>query len=328
MALLIDKYGRTLNYLRLSVTDRCNFRCYYCMPEEGVNFAARKDLLTWSEMHTLCEVFCHLGVSKIRITGGEPFIRKGIIPFLQQLSVVPGLDEITITTNGTLLQNHLPALRAMGIRKVNLSLDSLDRSRFFGITRRDSFEEVYAGIFALLDAGFEVKLNCVLAANKNTQDIIPFIELTRLHPLSVRFLEEMPFNGSSHFDSGNWSHRHILAHIEAHYPQIQTLENGPNSTSVNYQVPGYRGSFGIIPSFSRTFCGTCNRIRLSATGELRTCLYGAPAANLRDVLRSGATLAELETVITDAVANRYANGYEAEAANQKTVHDSMSVLGG
>jgi cyclic pyranopterin phosphate synthase len=328
MGQLTDKYGRTLNYLRLSVTDRCNFRCYYCMPEEGVNFAARKDLLTFEEMQTLCEVFCHLGVSKIRITGGEPFVRNGIMPFLQKLSVVPGLDEITITTNGTLLQKQIPALKAMGIRKVNLSLDSLDRARFFGITRRDSFEEVYAGIFSLLENGFEVKLNCVLAANKNTQDIIPFIELTKQHSLSVRFLEEMPFNGSSHFDDGNWNYLDILNHIKAHYPQLQTLENEPNSTSINFQLPGYQGTFGIIPSFSRTFCGTCNRIRLSATGELRTCLYGAPVVNLRDVLRNGATLAGLEQVIIDAVANRYLNGYEAEAANQKSVHDSMSVLGG
>lgn len=329
MRQLIDKYGRTLNYLRLSVTDRCNFRCYYCMPEEGVNFAARKDLLSFDEMHTLCEVFCHLGVSKIRITGGEPFVRNGIMPFLQKISTLTGLDEITITTNGTLLQQHIPALKTMGIRKVNLSLDSLNQERFFAITRRDRFKEVYAGIFNLLQNNFDVKLNCVLAANKNTQDIIPFIELTRQYPLAVRFLEEMPFNGSSQFDDHNWNHQDIFNYIQLAYPQLVKLDNEPNSTSVNYKIPGYLGSFGIIPSFSRTFCGTCNRIRLSATGELRTCLYGAPVANLRDVLRQeGATLQELENVIMDAVANRFLNGYEAEAANPKTVHDSMSVLGG
>lgn len=328
MTQLTDKYGRTLNYLRLSVTDRCNFRCYYCMPEEGVNFAARKDLLTFDEMHTLCEVFCHLGVSKIRITGGEPFVRNGIMPFLQKISLLQGLDEITITTNGTLLQKQIPALKAMGIRKVNLSLDSLNRARFLAITRRDSFEEVYAGIFNLLQNGFEVKLNCVLSANKNTQDIIPFIELTKSHSLTVRFLEEMPFNGSSKFDDHNWNYQDILQYIQTHYSQIEPLQNEPNATSINYKISGYQGSFGIIPSFSRTFCGTCNRIRLSATGELRTCLYGAPAANLRDILRQGATLHELENIIINVVANRYINGYEAEAANQKTIHDSMSVLGG
>jgi molybdenum cofactor biosynthesis protein A len=328
MKQLTDKYGRTLNYLRLSVTDRCNFRCYYCMPEEGLKFTSPKNLLTFEEMHTLCEVFCHLGVSKIRITGGEPFVRNGIVSFLQKISVLKGLDEITITTNGTLLQQHIPALKAMGIRKVNLSLDSLNQARFFAITRRDSFQEVYAGIFNLLENGFEVKLNCVLAANKNTDDIIPFIELTKQYPLAVRFLEEMPFNGSSQFNDHNWNYQDILNHIKKNYSHIEVLENEPNSTSVNYKIPGYQGSFGIIPSFSRTFCGTCNRIRLSATGELRTCLYGAPAANLRDVLRQGATLQELENVIINAVAQRYLNGYEAEAANQKTVHDSMSVLGG
>ena len=138
----------------------------------------------------------------------------------------------------------------------------------------------------------------------------------------------MPFNGSSQFDDHNWNYQDIFHHIQSHYPQIETLENEPNSTSVNYKIPGYQGSFGIIPSFTRTFCGTCNRIRLSATGELRTCLYGAPAANLRDILRQGATLDEVEDIIQNAVARRYQNGYEAEAANQKTVHDSMSVLGG
>lgn len=298
------------------------------MPEEGVHFAARKDLLTFEEMHTLCEVFTHLGVSKIRITGGEPFVRNGIAPFLKKISVLQGLEEITITTNGTLLHQHIPALKSMGIRKINLSLDSLNRARFFAITRRDSFNEVYAGIFNLLDNGFEVKLNCVLAADKNTMDIIPFIELTKQHSLVVRFLEEMPFNGSSQFDIANWNHRDIYNHIQAAYPHIQLLPNTPHSTSVNYKIPGYQGSFGIIPSFSRTFCGTCNRIRLSATGELRTCLYGAPAMNLRDVLRSGATRVEVEEVILNAVANRYADGFEAEAANPKAVHDSMSVLGG
>ncbi len=298
------------------------------MPEEGVQFAPRHHLLSFEEMSTLCEVFCHLGVSKIRITGGEPFVRNGIVPFLQKISALPGLDEITVTTNGTLLQQHIPALKAMGIRKVNLSLDSLNQARFFAITRRDSFNEVYAGIFNLLENNFEVKLNCVLAADKNTGEIIPFIELTKRYPLSVRFLEEMPFNGSSRFDDNNWNYQDIFHHIQANYPQIEKLENEPNSTSVNYKIPGYRGSFGIIPSFSRTFCGTCNRIRLSATGELRTCLYGAPAANLRDVLRQGATSHELENVIINAVANRFADGYEAEAANQKSVHDSMSVLGG
>ena len=325
---LVDKYGRTLNYLRLSVTDRCNFRCYYCMPEEGMNFAARHELLSFEELYQLSALFCKLGVRKIRITGGEPFVRAGILPFLERLSTIERLDEITITTNGTLLEKHLPALKKMGIRKINLSLDSLSRERFFQITRRDQFEEVYAGIFKMLDAGFEVKLNCVLAAHKNVQDILPFIELTKNNPLTVRFLEEMPFNGSENFDIKNWNYQDIHRYISSHYPEMISLPGEVTSTSVNYRIPGYQGAFGIIPSFSRTFCGTCNRIRLSALGELRTCLYGAPAANLRDALRLGMPEDELADVIENAVSNRARDGYDAEENNKNGVHQSMSVLGG
>lgn len=327
MSVLTDRYGRTLNYLRLSVTDRCNFRCYYCMPEEGVGFAPKAKLLTFDEMHTLCRIFTASGVSKIRITGGEPFVRAGLMPFLEGLSSLDGLDEIVITTNGTLIERHLQKLLQLGIRKINLSLDSLSRERFFHITRRDAFEEILASVYTMLDAGFELKLNCVVAAGKNTEDIIPFIELTKNLPVVVRFLEEMPFNGGDHQYVATWTHTDILRRIHEHYPQLTPLDAAPESTSVNYSIPGYTGSFGIIPSFSRTFCGACNRIRLSATGELRTCLYGPAAINLRDVLRSGASDAEIIEVIMVAIAAREPDGFAAEAANA-AVHHSMSLLGG
>jgi molybdenum cofactor biosynthesis protein A len=325
---LIDKYGRQLNYLRLSVTDRCNLRCYYCMPEEGMHFVPRKDLLSFDEMYLLTAIFCSLGVSKVRITGGEPFVRNGIMPFLENISTLEGLDEINITTNATLTGRYIQQLKAAGIRKINISLDTLDSQRFYAITRRDSFDTVYNTIFTLLNEGFEIKLNCVLSASKNVDDIIPFIELTKAHPLSVRFLEEMPFNGSATFEDVNWSYKDIYNHISQHYDEVITLENKPNSTSLNYAIPGYKGTFGIIPAFSRTFCGTCNRIRLSATGELRTCLYGAPAANLRDALRNGADEEGIKEIIMQAVSGRLRDGFAAEAMNMKTIHDSMSVLGG
>jgi len=325
---LIDKYGRQLNYLRLSVTDRCNLRCYYCMPEEGMQFASRKDLLSFEEMYLLVAIFCSLGLSKVRITGGEPFVRNGIMPFLENISTLEGLDEITITTNATLTGKYIQQLKAIGIRKINISLDSLDKERFYAITRRDSFNTVYNTIFTLLNEGFDIKLNCVLSASKNVDDIIPFIELTKAYPLSVRFLEEMPFNGSDSFEDVNWNYKDIYNHISQHYDEVFTLENGTSSTSINYAIPGYKGTFGIIPAFSRTFCGTCNRIRLSATGELRTCLYGAPAANLRDDLRSGADEEAIQDIILEAVSGRLRDGFAAEAMNMKTVHDSMSVLGG
>ena len=291
-------------------------------------FAKRHELLSFDELQYLSEVFCGLGVNKIRITGGEPFVRKGIMPFLKQLSTISDLSEIVITTNATLIDEYIEGLLQTRIRKINVSLDALDANRFFQITRRDSFDIVYANIFTLLEAGFEVKLNCVLSATRNVEDIIPFIELTKHHPLAVRFLEEMPFNGTEHFDVIRWNYEDIYKHISRHYAVINTENNEANSTSVNYHVPGYKGTFGIIPSFSRTFCGTCNRIRLSATGELRTCLYGPPAANLRDVMRSGATTIEIENTIINAVSDRLKDGIEAEALRNETVYDSMSVLGG
>jgi molybdenum cofactor biosynthesis enzyme MoaA len=285
--------------------------------------------MTFDEMLLLSALFCQLGVSKIRITGGEPFVRNGIMPFLRKLSHVEGLEEITVTSNGTLSNRYQRELLEMGIRKINISLDSLDAARFYHITRRDSFETVYKGIFQLLDAGFDIKLNCVVAEQKNIQDIIPFIELTKQYPLSVRFLEEMPFNGSDGTQVlSDWNYERIYNYISEHYPDIQRLISDPHSTSVNYKIPGYTGSFGVIPSFSRTFCGTCNRIRLSATGEMRTCLYGPPATNLRDLLRQGASLYDIEQEIRAAVAHRERDGYAAEALSHHAVNTSMSVLGG
>ncbi|SHM73644.1 cyclic pyranopterin phosphate synthase [Cyclobacterium lianum] len=325
---LIDRYGRKLDYLRLSVTDRCNFRCYYCMPEEGMDFVQRKELLSYEELDYLTGVFVRLGVRKIRITGGEPFVRNGIMDFITTLAKNQGLREITLTSNGSITDSQIQQLYQLGIRKINISLDALDKQRFFEITRRDKFDEVFQCILTLLKKGFSVKLNCVVDGKKNIADIVPFVQLTENHPLSVRFLEEMPFNGTGKFEVPEWNHLALYDYIAAHFPTIQKVLDEKNSTSVNYQIPGYQGTFGIIPAFSRTFCGTCNRIRLSATGELRTCLYGPPVANLRDVLRSGASEESLVSEILDAVAKKEKDGFKAEELNAKTPKKSMSFLGG
>lgn len=325
---LIDKYGRALDYLRLSVTDRCNFRCYYCMPEEGMNFVQRNDLLSYEELDYLTGLFVDLGVKKIRITGGEPFVRKGILDFIELLSKNQGLKEITLTSNGSISKAQINQLAKFGVKKVNISLDSLDPKRFFEITRRDKFQDVMNCILTLLSKDFNVKLNCVIDGKKNIEDIVPFINLTKDHALSVRFLEEMPFNGTDKFDIPEWNYKALYTYIEAHFPGIQKITDGSNSTSVNYQIPGFKGSFGIIPAFSRTFCGTCNRIRLSATGELRTCLYGPPVTNLRDILRSGCGEDQLKTAILEAVANKAKDGFEAENQVSDQAKNSMSFLGG
>jgi molybdenum cofactor biosynthesis protein A len=325
--MLIDNHGRTMNYLRLSVTDNCNLRCQYCMPEEGISFAHKNELLSWEELWRLAQTFVEMGVNKIRITGGEPFVRKGLMAFLEKLVKLPGLDDISITTNATLIGPHIATLKKFNITNINVSLDSLDKQRFNLITRRDQFDTVMDNIHRMTSHGLNVKLNCVVMDDKNTVDIIPFIHFANQHRISVRFLEEMPFNGQS--TGGQlleWDFIRIMEHIKSHFPVIEKLPAARSSTSVNYKVKGAAGSFGVIPSFSRTFCGTCNRIRVSAKGEMQTCLYSTETLNLKPLLGEYLTPGGLKFSIHTALQARYKNGFEAE--QQSVTKKSMTLIGG
>lgn len=193
--MLKDKFGRDINYLRLAVVDRCNLRCTYCMPENGLSWIKQKELMTDEEMIRICSVFTELGINKIRITGGEPFVRKNCINLIEQLSQLQGLDDLSITTNGLLTQEHIPRLKSFGIKSVNLSLDTLDPDRFFSITRRKSFDKVMNTLDSLVQHQITVKINAVVMEDHNIDDIIPLVSLTRELPVDVRFIEEMPFNG-------------------------------------------------------------------------------------------------------------------------------------
>lgn len=328
--MLFDNYGREINYLRLAVTDRCNLRCFYCMPENGIKYVNREDLLTFEEMERLVRVFSGLGVSKIRITGGEPFVRRGIMEFLQEVSRMETIKEINITTNGTFTKDKIPALEAMGISSINLSLDSLDKQRFFDITRRDLFDDVMSTYQELVRSAIRVKLNMVVMEGRNIEDIYPMLALTKAHDVSVRFIEEMPFNGTAGQGNGTfWPMKKILDHIQNAYT-IEKLPDAPSSTSVNYKVKGYQGSFGIIAAYTRTFCGTCNRIRLTPQGTLRTCLYGEGKINFRDLVRDGATDAELAAHLKKVLNSREKDGFEAEKARSASlpVSESMATIGG
>lgn len=328
--MLFDNHGREISYLRLAVTDRCNLRCFYCMPENGIKYIHRNDLLTFEEMERLLRVFGDQGISKVRITGGEPFVRRGIMDFLRKVADMDSIREINITTNGTFTKDKIPELEKMGINAINLSLDSLDKQRFFDITRRDLFDDVMSTYHALVASAIRVKVNMVVMEGRNIEDIYPMIELTRDHDVSVRFIEEMPFNGTD--GQGNatfWPMKKILDHVKRAY-QVEKLQDAPNSTSFNYKVAGYRGSFGIIAAYTRTFCGTCNRIRLTPQGMLRTCLYGEGKANFRDILRAGATDAELVRHLKQVLGCRAKDGFEAERsrAAAQPVSESMATIGG
>jgi molybdenum cofactor biosynthesis protein A len=329
--LLLDNHGRKINYLRLAVTDRCNLRCFYCMPEEGLDWLSRKELMTYEEMLKACSLLVKMGIEKIRITGGEPFVRKDIMKLLTALSELDGLKELSITTNGVLTAPHVAELKRIGVRSINLSLDTLDSNRFFAITRRDEFAKVMETMEELLKHDMEVKINTVVMAGKNTQDIISLAELTKELPVSVRFIEEMPFNGDGHSYSGIvWDYVRILDEIKQTFPDIQKMPDPLYSTSYNYHIPNHKGSIGIIAAYSRTFCGTCNRIRITPQGTLKNCLYDDGVLNIKDLMRSGVTTIELEETLRAAFNSREKDGWQAERKRMENpnFHESMATIGG
>lgn len=328
---LYDNHGRLINYLRLAVTDRCNLRCFYCMPERGIQFTDRDELLTYEEMRRIVQFLVTMGIEKLRITGGEPFVRKDMMDFLAAMSKLKDLRKINITTNGTLTENLVPEFKKLRIHSVNLSLDSIDRERFHKITRRDELPTVMRTLDQLLKYDIPTKINTVVMDGRNTDDIIPMVELAKELPVSVRFIEEMPFNGTGdHYPVLEWNHKKILEHIREVHPDLYKIEDPAHSTSANYQIPGFKGSFGIIAAYSRTFCGSCNRLRITSTGMLKTCLYDTGIFNIKDMMRVGATDSEIKGAYFSAIENRAKDGFEAENARAAGdgISESMTSIGG
>jgi len=330
-SVLFDNHGRPLEYVRLAVTDRCNLRCFYCMPAEGIEYLPKNELLSYEEMERTVAILAGLGVRKVRLTGGEPFVRRDLIPFIGRLSEISGIDDISLTTNGVLTAPHVPELARIGVKAVNLSLDTLDRNRFHRITRRDELPKVLDTFYALLAAGIQVKINAVVMDGQNTQDLVPLTELTRELPVEVRFIEEMPFNGGSHAAVElPWNYRRIREHLEQHFPGLTPVPTKPGATATDYTIPGHLGRVGIIAAYSRTFCGTCNRIRITAEGGLKTCLYDQGVLDVRALLRGGASDTEVQEALANAFRYRAANGFEAE--QKRPLHqlsfESMSTIGG
>ena len=328
---LVDQHGRVVNYVRLAVTDRCNLRCQYCMPAEGIDYVDRNQLLTYEEMERLLSILAREGVNKVRITGGEPFLRKGMISFMERIKAIDGIDKLHITTNGTLTKNIIPDMDRIGMAGVNLSFDTLDRDKFFEITRRDNFEDVLETLDLLVAKGIDTKINMVVMKDHNIPDLHKMIKLTKDMPITVRFIEEMPFNGTGEGHSGlEWNHKKILEHILQGYSNVEKIVDGPYSTSSNYKVAGYKGAFGIIAAYSRTFCGTCNRIRITPTGILKTCLYDQGIFSIRDVLRNSTNDDQVLGAIQNALNHKAVDGLAAE--NQRHTHrpikESMATIGG
>ena len=325
---LLDNHGRELTYLRLAVTDRCNLRCTYCMPAEGITYMPERELLSWEEMFRLTRILHEMGIKKVRITGGEPFVRNGLLDFLTNLAGLKDL-EICLTTNGVFVGDYIESLQKLGVRHINLSLDSLDRDRFQQITRRDDFAKVYENLIRLIDAGFQVKMNAVVMQGKNEEDIIALTEFAREHPVSVRFIEEMPFNGSGLVEEKLfWDHARILERIRSQFPYLKARPFLFGETANTYEIPGFKGNVGIIAAFTRTFCGSCNRIRLTAKGQVKTCLYDDGVFDMKPYLRSEVSDEEVKAQFLTLFKSRPLDGFEAENKRKGVITESMTTIGG
>lgn len=330
MSTLIDSFGRQINYVRLAVTDRCNLRCQYCMPAHGIEIVPRKELLSYKEMYRVIRVLTELGVNKIRLTGGEPFVRKDFIGFLEMLSFNDLLDDINITTNGALIYNHIETLEKLKkVKNINLSIDSLHADKFNEITRRNVFDEVFKTMEALEKSSMNLKLNVVVQSGINTDEITDFVRLTKDKDIAVRFIEEMPFNGKGQREMQEaWNYNKILNEIKSEF-DVTEMKSEKSSTSRNFSIENHKGSIGIIPAFTRTICGDCNRIRITSTGTFKNCLFDDGVFNLRDFIRNGASNQDLKELFLSLVKEKPENGFVAEANRTKgDVSESMSTIGG
>ncbi|WP_194777925.1 GTP 3',8-cyclase MoaA [Pararhodonellum marinum] len=288
--MLKDQHNRIHDYLRISLTDSCNFRCTYCMPEEDIACLPQKHLMQPEEIEKIAETFVALGVNKIRLTGGEPLVRKEVADILDRLSHLP--VELTMTTNGVFLDKYLANLKNAGLRSLNISIDTLDRTKFFLLTKRDQLEKVWTNIQLMIREGFRIKLNVVAMKGINDDEILDFIKLTTDQPLHVRFIEFMPFTGNQWEKGKVLPTADMLAMAEAALDFVK-LKDAKHDTSKKYKIKGAAGTFAFITTMSQPFCGDCNRMRLTADGKMKNCLFGKDEIDLLSALRNGQEIASL-----------------------------------
>ena len=325
---LVDTYSRHLKYLRVSVTDRCNLRCSYCMPRNLIPKMSHEDILTYEEILRVVKIGIRLGITKVRITGGEPLIRKGIFDFLKALCAVKGLSDISLTTNGVTLEKNIHLIKEAGIKRLNISLDTLDRDRFKRITGRDSFNRVWQGILAAHDLGFKpLKINVVALAGINDDEFEKMARLIFEYPFHVRFIEHMPIGKNDIATKGRLLTPDIKKRIEA-IGELSPVKPGKtDGPAERFRVKGATGEIGFISALSRHFCGTCNRLRLTAGGQLRPCLLSDRQVDLKKCLRGKGTDDEIIELFISAVKLKQAKHGLAGGIPSK-ITGQMSSIGG
>jgi len=323
---LLDSIGRTINYLRLSVTDRCNLRCRYCMPEEGIGKVAHGGILSYEELYRIARAAVSIGIDKIRITGGEPLVRKGIIKFLQQLAEIPGLEQLVLTTNGVLLERMAADLRAAGVQRLNISLDSLDPGTFLQISRCGDLARVLAGIEAAKKCGFPIKLNMVVMRGINDHEIMDFATLATTSATTVRFIEYMPAIREHGWQRLVVPGGEILDRLAERFTLIPAEQAEMAGPARNFIIPGASGALGIITPVSHHFCSDCNRIRVTASGLAKGCLFSESQVDLKPSLQSGSSL-----LLAGALGTIVATKPVCHQMSQEECHHqafSMASIGG
>ena len=317
---MIDRLGRNITYLRISVTDKCNLRCRYCMPEDGVCKKSHVDMLTEDEFVTAVEAAAALGITKIRITGGEPLVRKNIVSICRRTAEVEGIEEVCLTTNGVLLPQLAKPLKEAGVKRLNLSLDTLNPEKYAYITRIGTLDHFKAGLDAAFEAGFEkIKINSVLIGGFNDNEIVDLANLTMQYPLDMRFIELMPM-----YDSGDFG-------MDAYLPYSKVLEKLPEAVAVPhdggvaklYRLPGAKGNIGLISPVSAHFCGECNRLRLTADGKLKPCLHAPDEYSVK-----GPNFDGMKAVMEQAIWNKPAWHGDLDAVNRSKAGRNMNEIGG
>jgi molybdenum cofactor biosynthesis protein A len=331
LQVLKDQFGRKHDYLRISLIEKCNLRCQYCMPEEGIPLTPSKFIMNASEIESLAKIFVGMGVKKIRLTGGEPLLRKDFEDILSRLSK---LDvDLSITTNGILADRFLPIFKKHQLKKVNFSLDTLKEERFKEITRRSGYEKTMENLDLFIREGFEVKLNIVLMKGINDDEVVDFVKFTKDLPISARFIEFMPFDGNKWDRSKMVSEQEVLSAVGSTLgsENLIALPDEENLTARKFQIKGYQGNFGVISSVTNPFCGTCNRIRLTANGRIKNCLFSNQETDLLTALRAGE---DVEQLILESILRKKAvragmdNLEKLSDPNLHSDNRSMIAIGG
>jgi cyclic pyranopterin phosphate synthase len=327
--LLVDSFGRVHNNLRISVTDRCNIRCVYCMPEV-VTFLPRQSLLTFEEIVRVVRVASGLGIDKIRLTGGEPLVRRDLPKLVSMIAALPGIKDVGVTTNGILLAPMARALYNAGLRRINVSLDTMDPARFQELTRRPGFEQVIEGILAAKEAGFEpVKINAVAIKGVTEDDVVPLARFARAHSLELRFIEYMPLDAGDRWERGKVLFAAEILDLLGRGigPLAPAPDQDLRAPAVDYDYVDGRGRVGLIASVSRPFCMSCNRVRLTAEGKLRNCLFSLEESDLKELLRGGADDSAIARVFRESVAAKW-EGHEINTARFIKPERLMHSIGG